>query len=149
MQSPLGPGFVLLVLRAAFVVLIYLFLWAALRYLWRNLRETVALPRPGPLLPRAQLVLVSGSRPSGGEEIALGAGVHTVGRAETCTIQISNRFVSRLHAEIRYREGRFWLIDRNSRNGTTVNDRLVAEPVALDEGDRVGIGGTVLELRMG
>jgi pSer/pThr/pTyr-binding forkhead associated (FHA) protein len=149
MQAPVGPGFVLLVVRIAFVALVYLFLWAALRYLWRSLREAVALPRPGPLFPRARLVLVSGSHPSEGDEIALGAGVHSIGRAETCTIQIPNRFVSRLHAEIRYQEGRFWLVDHNSRNGTTVNDRLVAEPVALDEGDRIGIGGTVLELRMG
>jgi len=149
MQAALGPGFVLLLLRAAFVVFIYLFLWAALRYLRKSLRETVALPRPGPLLPRARLILVSGSRPSEGEEIALGAGVHTIGRAETCTIQIPNRFVSRLHAEIRHREGRFWLIDHDSRNGTTVNGRVISEPVALDDGDQVGIGGTVLELRPG
>ena len=147
MLAAIGPGLLLLLLRAALVVLIYLFLWAALRYLWQNLRETVALERPGPLFPRARLLLLSGSRPSEGEEVALGAGAHTIGRGAACTIQIPNRFVSNLHAEIRYRDGRFWLTDQNSTNGTTVNDRLVSESVALDEGDRIGIGDSVFEFR--
>ena len=145
----LGPAFPLLIVRIAFVVLVYLFLWAALRHVRHSLRQAVALDRPGPLVPRGRLILISGTRPTEGEEIALGVGVHTIGRADTCTIQIPNRFASSLHAEIRYREGRFWLSDQNSRNGTLVNDRPVSEPVALDEDDRVAIGGTVLQFRAG
>jgi hypothetical protein len=149
MQQLLGPGFALLVIRIAFVVVLYLFLWTALGYVRRSLTTAVALDRPGPLIPRARLALISGTRPTEGEEIALGVGVHTMGRADTCTIQIPNRFVSALHAEIRYREGRFWLSDQSSRNGTTVNGEPIAEPVALDEDDRIGVGGTVLQFRSG
>lgn len=67
----------------------------------------------------------------------------TMGRDTECTIQILDKGASRNHAEI-FRIGEMCFIrDRNSRNGTYVNDEKITEEL-LREGDRVQIGSTVL-----
>jgi len=57
-----------------------------------------------------------------------------------------DRRVSRKHAEIRLRLGRYTLYDLQSTNGTYVNGRRVAE-VVLADGDRLSIGGVELQFR--
>jgi tRNA A-37 threonylcarbamoyl transferase component Bud32 len=55
--------------------------------------------------------------------------------------------VSRRHARIWRAEGRYWIEDLESVNGTLVNDRRLLPPRtprALDNGDRVQIGEVVL-----
>jgi len=48
--------------------------------------------------------------------------------------------VSRKHAEVRLRLGRYTLYDLQSTNGTYVNGRRVAEKV-LEDKDKISIGG--------
>lgn len=71
----------------------------------------------------------------------------TVGRSAGCTIQIlDDSFVSNLHCRI-YRDeaNNAVLEDLGSTNGTYLNgDRLVV-PKPLRKGDRVQIGGTIVE----
>lgn len=62
---------------------------------------------------------------------------------------LKNSSVSRIHASIRQANGRFFLSDMNSTNGTFINGRRLElnETVALEDGDKVGFGGTVLLFR--
>ncbi len=57
--------------------------------------------------------------------------------------------VSRIHASIREMNGRYFLSDMNSTNGTFVNGRRLElnETVALEDGDSLGFAGTVLTFR--
>lgn len=48
-----------------------------------------------------------------------------IGRDESCELFIDDPLVSRRHAEVRFEDGRWWVIDLGSRNGT----RLDAQPV--------------------
>ena len=48
--------------------------------------------------------------------------------------------MSRKHAEVRLRLGRYTLYDLQSTNGTYVNGRRVAEKV-LEDKDKISIGG--------
>ena len=48
--------------------------------------------------------------------------------------------VSRRHAEIRWREGRWLLVDTNSSFGTFLNGHRIAEPAELQQGARVQFG---------
>jgi pSer/pThr/pTyr-binding forkhead associated (FHA) protein len=54
--------------------------------------------------------------------------------------------VSRRHAELRVEDDGFTLVDLNSTNGTTVNNQRVSSAL-LAEGDRIGLGATVLVYR--
>ena len=95
-----------------------------------------ALLRDRPRVPKAELEI-----PSERRRVELGAEAFTIGRDPQSDIVVHDRRVSRKHAEIRLRLGRFTLYDLQSTNGTYVNGRRVAE-VVLADGDRVSIGGT-------
>jgi pSer/pThr/pTyr-binding forkhead associated (FHA) protein len=64
-----------------------------------------------------------------------------VGReAAMCEIVLENPKVSRLHAEVVSIDGKVLLIDRNSSNGTYVNDQKIDKRF-LKDGDIIYFGG--------
>lgn len=70
----------------------------------------------------------------------------TVGRAAGCGVTFDDGHVSPLHARV-FRSGdRVVVEDLGSTNGTYVNRARVESPTALDAGDRVQVGDTVLEV---
>lgn len=67
---------------------------------------------------------------------------YTIGRDPSCDISISEGSISRVHAclEYRARSGAWFVTDRDSSNGTTVNGRLIKAGTApIDSLDRVRI----------
>jgi signal transduction histidine kinase len=68
--------------------------------------------------------------------------VTTIGRSLERDVMIDDPQVSKRHAEVVQQEGRFFLRDTGSRNGTRVNG-LPATEVALKGGDRVELGDAV------
>jgi FHA domain-containing protein len=83
-----------------------------------------------------------------GRTYRLGSASVTIGRLPECDIVIADPGASRQHAQVRFDGGRFVLTDLGSTNGTLVND-VQADERALEDGDRVTIGSTVLEFRSG
>jgi len=76
-----------------------------------------------------------------GERLGLGGSGIRIGRESTmCEIVLENPKVSRLHAEVVEVEGKVLLIDRNSSNGTYVNDRRIDRHY-LHDGDIIYFGG--------
>lgn len=72
--------------------------------------------------------------------------VVTIGRQASCSIPISSPNLSRLHAELRFADGRWSIEDRGSTNGTRVNDELIVLPTTLDDGDDVFLGSVRLRI---
>jgi two-component system response regulator HydG len=66
-----------------------------------------------------------------------------VGRGAECQVQLNDPLCSRIHAKIRYSNGRWSLFDAGSRNGTQVNKAKIDEAV-LTDGDEIRLGGTSL-----
>ncbi len=75
--------------------------------------------------------------------VTLGPDPVLIGRDPQNDVVLDDRRVSRKHAEIRLRLGRYTLYDLQSTNGTYVNGRRVAEKV-LDDGDKISVGGLEL-----
>jgi sulfur carrier protein ThiS len=100
-------------------------------------------PAPEPTGPGgpARLVL-------NGREVELDRERMVIGRLHGSEVEIDDPGASRRHAEIRKEGDRFVLVDLGSTNGTLVNDSPVAEH-ALEDGDRITIGRTILEFRRG
>lgn len=75
-------------------------------------------------------------------KIPLQADSITIGRdAKSVSLPLVDRTVSLLHARIRRQNGRFWLYDEGSSNGTFLNHtRLGLSPQPLTEGDEIQIG---------
>ncbi|MDP9265513.1 MAG: FHA domain-containing protein [Chloroflexota bacterium] len=96
-----------------------------------------ALLRDRPRSPKASVEVRDAER----RRMSLGPEPLAIGRDPQNDIVLSDRRVSRRHAEIRLRLGRYTLYDLQSTNGTLVNGRRVAE-VVLSDGDRIAVGGT-------
>jgi hypothetical protein len=70
-----------------------------------------------------------------------------IGRRPFNTIALPDPSVSRIHAWIGRREGRYVLFDAGSRAGTRVNGQPVTAPRALADRDEIGVGPAVIEYR--
>ena len=61
----------------------------------------------------------------------------TIGRSSECTISIPVRWISRLHAVLRYQGRQFLLEDAGSKNGVFINGQRVLKPRPLADGDMI------------
>ena len=103
--------------------------------------ETVVAPN-GTMAAQAMLgrfTILNGTR--AGEKLGLGGSGIRIGRESAiCEIVLENPKVSRLHAEVVSIDGKVLLIDRNSSNGTYVNDQKIDKRY-LQDGDIIYFGG--------
>jgi len=137
-------GFVvaLWLVRLTFLALLYLFLYAVVRVLLRDLRA--AAREPGAELGRLVVVESPGDPPAG-SVFALDA-VTTIGRDVNNTIVIDDPFASSDHAALTFR-GRAWYVeDLGSTNGTFVNGSQVEGIAPLGFGDEIQVGQVRLRL---
>jgi serine protease Do len=90
-------------------------------------------------LPLGRFTILNGAR--AGERLGLGGSGIRIGRESSiCEIVLENPKVSRLHAEVVSIDGKVLLIDRNSSNGTYVNDQKIDKRF-LKDGDIIYFGG--------
>lgn len=92
-------------------------------------------------LQRALLRVLSGELR--GREFPLGRGSFTIGKSEGCDLVLRDGSVSRSHAEIRYEQGRYHIVDFDSTNGTFINEARV-DSGQLTPGEIVRIGRVML-----
>lgn len=74
--------------------------------------------------------------------------ITTMGRSATNAIIVGDTFASSEHARIVLENGQWWLEDRNSRNGTVLNDEPIRTRAILADGDVVGIGSYMYKLEL-
>jgi hypothetical protein len=84
----------------------------------------------------------------GGRPIPLTPPVFVLGRGADADLRLPDTGVSRRHAELHLQDGAVTLVDLSSTNGTTVNGQRL-DRAQLSDGDRIGIGTTVLVYRQG
>jgi adenylate cyclase len=84
--------------------------------------------------PHGELVPVGG-----GDTIQLTRGVLSIGRRRNCDIFLDFPNISSVHCELHYKEGYWYIQDKNSTNGTKVNNIRVATRKLLIPGDEIGI----------
>ncbi len=74
-------------------------------------------------------------------------GEYILGRFPTSDIVIPDPYVSRRHARIFFRDGKWYIEDIGSTNGTIVNDDDIRgkEPVEIKNGTEIVVGLTILK----
>jgi len=150
---------VLLVLKIAFLVLLYLFIWSIVRSASKDIRPTQEsmIVRPGERgaqqlaaarrasTPAGRLVVVSSPSLAEGSRFAIDSTPISIGRGQENQVALDeDEFASSAHARIEPRHDGAWLVDRGSTNGTFVNGIRVDSPHRLEAGDLVRIGETQL-----
>ena len=72
----------------------------------------------------------------------------SVGRVQGNDLMLPKGNVSKRHARLIFRDGRFIVTDLNSTNGTYVNRRRISQATIVREGDRIYIGDFVLRIEV-
>lgn len=166
----------LFLLKLCLLALLYLFFFRVLRAVWAELRAPAPveleaaqqgaaqrgaasaarmppvpappapIPPAQPLASKHKLVVVEPAERAG-QSFAMGPEI-TVGRAPGCQISVpDDSFVSQVHARVFARDGSWFVEDMGSTNGTFHDDRKIGGPTEIRQGDRIRVGGTVLEMR--
>jgi len=84
-----------------------------------------------------------------GHRFAIDKPLLTLGRDEQNDVVLAFDNVSRHHAEILKNETQFVVVDKESTNGTFVNDTLVRKEKILSSGDLIKIGRTIFKFISG
>ncbi len=147
------PEIVSIVLKYVFLALLFAFV---LLVSWIAYRELVGMPQPVDRAPAAPKRAASRRKAS---LAIIDAGSRkrlkswelrdemVIGRAAECHISLQDEFSSNIHAKVYQAEGRYYVEDLGSTNGTYVNGRRINYPTELRGGDYIKIGRTVLEFR--
>jgi Inner membrane component of T3SS, cytoplasmic domain len=150
---------VLQVFRFGFLLLLWLFIYAAFRVVRADLfggraaRVASVPPRAaaaaagrkrGQRGPRS-LVVTAG--PLTGTKITLGDQPILIGRADDSTLVLTDDFASSRHARLTNRGGQWYVEDLGSTNGTYLDQQRVQGPLLVQPGQPIRIGQTALELR--
>lgn len=159
-------------LRLGYLVVLWLFVLAAIGVLRRDLYgtkivnrrlRTARAPRPAPTptappsatsgrpapFPRRdtprRLVVTAG--PLRGTTLPLTSSAILIGRAPACTLVLDDDYSSSRHARIFSQDGRWFVEDLGSTNGTFVGRERVSEPTPVPIGAQVRVGQSTLELQ--
>lgn len=155
------PPIVFALVQGLFLLLLYLFVARAVRWVWRDISapaRAAAAPaaakgrgRSAPQAKRKtrtaprELVI---HRPQGRPRvIRLDAHDITFGRADTSTVVLDDPYISDHHARVFLTEGEWCIADLGSTNGTFVNQVKVTSPTPIAAGDQLGIGKLTVEVR--
>jgi pSer/pThr/pTyr-binding forkhead associated (FHA) protein len=71
------------------------------------------------------------------------------GRGSECEIKLADQRASRRHFQVVPRDGRYYISDLESANGTFLNDQRLATENALSTGDTIRVGSTILTFEAG
>ena len=150
------PEAILTILKFCFLGLLYLFLARVVRAVYRELspdRPVAVSSNNGGRFGRgrrsdqpARPYRLKMIDPATAQIFPLGEEV-TIGRAPGCSVPLADdTYVSQLHARIYIRDGKPFVEDLGSTNGTFLNRDRLSKTMPLRRGDKLQIGQTVLEI---
>jgi predicted component of type VI protein secretion system len=70
-----------------------------------------------------------------------------LGRHTGCDLFLGHPMVSRRHCALSLRDGRVWVEDLGSRNGTRLNGQPLATPRPLEDGDQLEVAHLPFRVR--
>jgi len=145
----------LLVLKVAFLVLLYLFIWRIVRSAARDVRmpQESFILAPGSVpglgsesqLETGRLVVVNSPALPEGDELTLNSSALRLGRGSDNDVNLArDEYASSKHARVEPRRDGVWVEDIGSTNGTYLNGIRLTRAKKLAPGDIVRIGETEL-----
>jgi pSer/pThr/pTyr-binding forkhead associated (FHA) protein len=158
----------LTIIKLGFLAVLWLFVLTAVSVMRSDLFGTKVAGRSGPAPARGTkapkpakparpargsrgrgepsvLVVTQGSL--AGTSLRLGEVPVTIGRAQDSTLVLDDDYASGRHARLFPQEGRWFVEDLGSTNGTYLDRQKVTAPLPVPLGVPVRVGKTVVELR--
>ncbi|GAA1113376.1 antibiotic biosynthesis regulator FhaB [Nocardiopsis metallicus] len=113
----------------------------------RRARSSAQQPRPQRQRRNDPTVLAVTQGPLSGTTVDLASQPILIGRAPDSTLVITDDYASGRHARVYSDNGRWFVEDLNSTNGTYLGQQKLNRPQPITVGQPIRIGKTVLELR--
>nr|WP_017573210.1 FHA domain-containing protein [Nocardiopsis halotolerans] len=172
LKSSSMSNLTLILIKIAYLAVLWLFILTAIGVIRTDLfgskKKPRRKPRPAPRPPSRQdagpsysskpsrpprprrneptaLVVTQGSLK--GTSVDLGVQPILIGRAPDSTLVITDDYASGRHARVYSDNGRWFVEDLNSTNGTYLGQQKLNRPQPITVGQPIRIGKTVLELR--
>ncbi|MGB4596017.1 MAG: FHA domain-containing protein [Anaerolineaceae bacterium] len=139
MSSTLG-----LTLRVALFAFLYLFLFVALRLIWRSVTQKE--PRGGSIpIPAIHLTSLSAFE---GKSMTFTSAEVLIGRDRDCDFPISQQAISSRHGRLSFHQNHWWYEDLKSTNGSFLEDLRIEEPIVIKDGDRIYCGDVEISIKI-
>ena len=127
-----------LIFRYIFILIIYLFILAIIRLIYLDIKSMYSVEEEIgsylKLINRKEMIPYKIK-----EEYALNNKI-TIGRGNQNDIVLRDPYVSKKHLKIVEDEGKYFLEDLKSANGTYLNNQKVLDVTMLKNGDRIKLG---------
>jgi FHA domain len=146
-------------LKFGFLAVLYLFVLVIARSAFKDLRRTLS-PAPdatgfhatpafaeAPRGPDGWLVAERGGGLERDQRFDLIGGL-SIGRSKEADVRIDDRYASSLHVRVFSREGRFYVEDMSSTNGTLLNGANLQGEAELIDRDTIQIGDTIFRFEV-
>lgn len=127
-----------LIFRYIFIIIIYLFILAIIRLIYLDIKSMYSIDKEVgsylKLINRKEMIPYKIK-----EEYVLKEEI-TIGRGTQNDIVLKDPYVSKEHAKVVEDEGKYFLEDLDSANGTYLNNEKVLDVTILKNGDRIKLG---------
>jgi hypothetical protein len=133
---------IILILRYAAMLCLFLFLGWVVLTLWRELKfqsQVVAARK----VPAITLHMESRQEVTSLEFIKPEV---MIGRDDDCDFLIKEEVISSHHSRLVFKSTQWWVEDLNSTNGTYLNDERVETPTVVIKGDELRIGHQIITI---
>ena len=132
------------ILKLAFVGMLYLFLWQIARSIGSHLGADSVSTRRAKRKVGEIIVVRSDTQP--GFAVAITDSV-VLGRSPEADALLDDPYASMFHLRLTMDGDTMSVADLGTTNGTYVNGRRITSPVALNAGDTVQVGKTIMEVK--
>ncbi len=93
-------------------------------------------------------LVVKAVGPQEGKVLPISLSQFVIGRDPQCHLRPASPMISKRHCALVQRDGKAFIQDFGSTNGTSVNDQPVKQEIELHNGDRLKIGPLHFEVRL-
>ncbi len=130
------------IIKYAFVVVVYIFIYSVVKLVYLDISDARKMNKAeddgyGYL----KLINLRKDLPCRVFESYSLREMSVIGRARKCDIHINSPYLSKEHAMIFFENGKFYIQDLESTNGTYLNgNKLLSHPVKLKDNDKISFG---------
>lgn len=133
----------ILALRLAMTISLYIFLAWALWTLYRDFQRQSELLAARQAPPLA--LVIQKNR----QELHYTRPIIRIGRDPACDCCLDDQTVSMQHARLSFHHNQWWVEDLHSTNGTFLNQEPITTPVVITQGDELRVGQVTMRIVIG
>lgn len=126
-----------LIFRYLFIFIIYLFIFGIIRLIYLDIKSMSGIIDNYPYL---KLINRKDSLPFKIKEVYTLEDTITIGRKKENNVAINDPYISNQHLKITLDEGKFFIEDLDSANGTYLDGDRITDVLRLKNGDRIKFG---------